>query len=146
MPEDAYMLSASGFSRGRVHMAYAAAGQPESYAQFGIPQYLDQYKRHYRTNAILKLLQNQVPATLDMTVRLPKISKAEQQAKRNDPSLQIMARVPMPRTELQLSIAPSLTGLLPPSMRAMRELKVVVTQVKMPEQPRSTASIRVRVM
>lgn len=48
MPEDAAVLSASGFARGRVNMAYDVVGTIANQSQFGPGQLVDEHTREYR--------------------------------------------------------------------------------------------------
>ena len=48
MPEDAVYLSASGFARNRVNMAYEAVGTVANQSQFGPGQLVDEHTREYR--------------------------------------------------------------------------------------------------
>ena len=48
MPQDAAILSASGFARGRVNMTYDSVGQVANSGQFGPGQLVDEHTREYR--------------------------------------------------------------------------------------------------
>ena len=48
MPQDAGMLNASGFARGRINMTYDTGGKTATHAQFGPGQLVDEHTREYR--------------------------------------------------------------------------------------------------
>ena len=48
MPQDAAILNASGFARGRINMTYDAVGKVANMGQFGHGQLVDEHTREYR--------------------------------------------------------------------------------------------------
>lgn len=51
MPQDAGVLNAAGFSRGRINMTYDSAGSVANHHQFGPGQMVDQHTREYRVSS-----------------------------------------------------------------------------------------------
>jgi len=149
LPQDAYILNATGISRSRANMAYEES-RIQNYSQFGVGQLVDEHEREYRVLDSTATDSDPLPSSLSslhdtgsvqLVVRVQRRSKAERIRRLRDASLKKTISFPMPGETIVVQETKRLLKMQNRTneLRASNVLRVI--QVKPRDANASTAAV-----